>query len=140
MGNKKSGTSFEHEVAQLLSDMGFWVHRLQDNSNGQPFDIIAAKEDVCVAVECKVCEDGWFDLRRVEENQNMAFDMFLLKGNKNAFFAFKGKNGAVTFAPYVIMRNLIACNGKGFDTSLGLCKEVFECIVMGDKYASIHKQ
>ena len=44
MSNKSNGTDFEKEFAQKLSDHGFWVHRMQDNQNGEPFDVIAARD------------------------------------------------------------------------------------------------
>ncbi|WP_246241028.1 hypothetical protein [Anaerocolumna sedimenticola] len=44
LNNKKAGTDFEYEFIHTLSKYGFWVHKLQDNHNGQPFDVIAARQ------------------------------------------------------------------------------------------------
>lgn len=43
MSNKSAGTQFEREFAARLAAEGFWVHRFQDNKNGQPCDVIAAR-------------------------------------------------------------------------------------------------
>ena len=45
MSNKSNGTAFEREFAEMLSERGFWVHLLKNNSNGQPFDVIATKNN-----------------------------------------------------------------------------------------------
>lgn len=44
MSNKSSGNAFEHDLAQYMSRRGWWAHIFQDNRNGQPFDIVLAKE------------------------------------------------------------------------------------------------
>ena len=44
MSNKSAGTQFEREFASRLAAEGFWVHRFQDNKNGQPCDVIAARD------------------------------------------------------------------------------------------------
>ena len=43
MSNKSAGTMFEREFAGKLAKNRFWVHRFQDNKNGQPCDVIAEK-------------------------------------------------------------------------------------------------
>ena len=44
MSNKSSGNAFEHDLAQYMSRRGWWAHIFQDNRNGQPFDIVLAKD------------------------------------------------------------------------------------------------
>ncbi|WP_230398002.1 PDDEXK family nuclease [Novisyntrophococcus fermenticellae] len=87
MSNKSMGTAFEKEFAKLLSDFGFWVHRMQDNANGQPFDLIAAGNGRTYVFDCKNCEGNNFLFRRMEENQRNAMDLWLQCGNQNAMFA-----------------------------------------------------
>ena len=41
--NRKIGTGFEKELCLSLYGYGFWAHNLAQNSQGQPFDVIAAK-------------------------------------------------------------------------------------------------
>ena len=60
MSNKSIGTAFEREFAGLLAEKGFWVHRLQDNQNGQPFDIIAVKNGRAYAFDAKIVQDDPF--------------------------------------------------------------------------------
>ena len=77
MSNKSNGTAFEREFAQMLSERGFWVHLLKDNSNGQPFDVIGAMHDTPYAFDCKDCTGKNFELRRMEENQRNAMQLWL---------------------------------------------------------------
>ena len=57
MSNKSNGTAFEREFAQMLSEHGFWAHCLKDNQNGQPFDVIAARNGITYVFDCKDCQD-----------------------------------------------------------------------------------
>ena len=87
MSNKSAGTTFEKEFAELLAGKGFWVHRLQDNQNGQPFDIIAVKNGRAYAFDCKDCAGRSFPLSRIEENQRMAMERWEECGNGTGYFA-----------------------------------------------------
>ena len=87
MSNKSSGAKFEREFGSYLSNCGFWVHILQDNRNGQPFDIIAVKNGNAYAIDCKVCEGRRFYLNRMEPNQISAMRLWGECGNTNAVFA-----------------------------------------------------
>ena len=84
---KKKGTQFEKEFAVMLFNAGFWV-RL-DKGTAQTCDIIAGKNNVIYLFECKTCIKDYFDLNRIEDNQRMSRRMFKVKGNDNAYFAFK---------------------------------------------------
>lgn len=44
--NRKVGTGFERDLCLSLSGCGFWAHNLAQNSQGQPFDVIAARNGV----------------------------------------------------------------------------------------------
>jgi len=87
VSNKSNGTRFEHEFAEYLSDRGFWVHRIQDNKNGQPFDVIAAKDESVFVFDCKDCSNEVFLFSRMEENQRNAMKLWTECGNINAFYA-----------------------------------------------------
>lgn len=99
MSNKSSGTAFECDFAARLSGYGFWVHRLQDNRNGQPFDVIAARNGKAYAIDCKDCTDGIFRLSRMEENQLNAMRLWEETGNTEGLFAIRdARNGLVYMA------------------------------------------
>lgn len=79
--NKQKGTAFENEVVSRLRANGYWVHFLAPDSRGaQPFDIIAMKDGMAVVGDCKTCEDKYFRMSRLEENQIYAFDRWLACG------------------------------------------------------------
>lgn len=77
---------FEREFAGKLAKNRFWVHRFQDNKNGQPCDVIAARNGKTYLFDCKDCA-GAFQLSRVEENQYNAMYLFHLTGNSRGMFA-----------------------------------------------------
>lgn len=92
MNNKKLGNSFEHDFCLLAAKNGFWAHRLQDNKNGQPADVIMAMNNISIIVDCKVCENSTFPLSRMEENQINAMTLWNMRGNKHTYFALKIDN------------------------------------------------
>ena len=71
----------------LLFKNGFWAHLLQDNRNGQPFDVIAAKGGKTYVFDCKDCQTGIFPLSRIEENQWSAMKLWAETGNLPGMFA-----------------------------------------------------
>lgn len=107
MSNKSAGTAFEKEFAQLLSDHGFWVHRMQDNHNGQPFDIIAAQNGTAYGFDCKDCQRGVFDLCRIEENQILAMELWKQCGNGNIFLAVRMPASGIRMLAYDKAKEII---------------------------------
>lgn len=89
MSNKSKGTAFEKEFAQIFADRGFWVHCLRDNVNGQPFDLIAVRNDTAYAFDCKECQGSVFRLSRIEENQDNAMVLWAETGNRFSFFVLR---------------------------------------------------
>ena len=90
MNNKQLGTEFEREVCQVLMDNGWWVHFLSpDNSGAQPFDIIAVKDGLAIAVDAKTSSTHRFSIDRLEENQKLAFEKWLRCGNSMPQIAVK---------------------------------------------------
>lgn len=95
--NRKVGTSFERDLCLSLAGYGFWCHNLAQNSQGQPFDVMAARNGVCYPIDCKVCDKDLFRLERVEENQYCAMSLWRQTGNGNGWFALRLTNGEVWF-------------------------------------------
>ena len=70
---------------------------MAQNSQGQPFDVIAAKNGRTYPIDCKVCEKDVFRLERVEENQYSAMTLWRQTGNGEGWFALRMTNGEVWF-------------------------------------------
>lgn len=98
--NRKVGTSFERLLCLILSDRGFWAHNLAQNKQGQPFDVIAARNGKTYPIDCKVCEKDLFRLSRVEENQYSAMSLWRHTGNGTGWFALKLANEEVWFLSF----------------------------------------
>ena len=110
MNNKKLGTEFEREAVTLLSQKGYWVHFITPDSSGkQPFDIIASKDDKPLVADCKTSEKKWFSISRLEENQIMAFELWLKRGNTKAFILIK-YNEEIYQIPYRMLKGLQRIN------------------------------
>lgn len=101
MSNRKIGNSFEAELCEILSMYGFWCHNLAQNSAGQPADVIAVKNGRAYLIDCKVCSTGkGFDLRRMEENQDLAMELWNECGNGQGWFAMKLPNNEIFMLPH----------------------------------------
>ena len=101
--NRALGNSFESALAQILFDCGFWVHLLNQNKAGQPADLIAVRNKVAYLIDAKVCSDNEFPLKRVEENQELAMDMWEERGNGQGWFALK-LNDEVYMLPHILLK------------------------------------
>lgn len=104
MNNKKRGTAFEKEVVELLNDQGWWVHFISPDITGaQPFDIIAVKDDVSIAIDCKTSSRKHFGIGRLENNQIYAFEKWMSCGNTIPliFVKFSEK---ISIIPYEILK------------------------------------
>jgi Holliday junction resolvase len=89
MNNRKMGNSFEDELCNILSGYGFWVHNMAQKKSGQPADVIAVKNKVSYLIDAKVCSNNEFPFSRIEENQDLAMDMWKECGNGLGWFALK---------------------------------------------------
>ena len=87
--NKDIGNRFEEDLADALFGQGFWVHRLQQNSAGQPADIIAVKNRNPFLIDCKECSNDKFPLSRIESNQFLAMALWKESGNGEGWFALR---------------------------------------------------
>lgn len=85
--NKKLGNDFEQELCEILADAGYWVHNFANRKTGQPADIIAVKNGGAYLIDAKVCTYEVFLFRRIEDNQQLAMDMWLECGNIEPYFA-----------------------------------------------------
>ena len=91
--NRAIGNAFEQELCKRLFDNGFWSHNLKQDNAGQPADVIAVRNKVAYLIDCKNCSAKGFDLRRVEENQITAMDLWEECGNGQGWFALKINEG-----------------------------------------------
>ena len=133
MSNKKSGNQFETELCELLSAYGFWVHLLSQNSAGQPADVIAVKNGKAYLIDCKVCStDKGFALSRVEDNQELAMNLWRDCGNGSGWFAMKLPTDDIIMVPHFA---IIAYRNSGsnmtaaeiFETGKPIEKWVMKC-------------
>lgn len=84
MNNKKLGSEFERKVCDILKSAGYWVHFMTPDERGaQPFDVIAVRDGIAYAIECKTLASNqkYFPITRLEDNQIMAFEKWLECGN-----------------------------------------------------------
>ena len=96
MSNRAIGNGFESELCEILYHYGFWCKNLKQDSSGQPADVIAVRNKTAYLIDCKVCStDKGFDLRRVEENQELAMQVWGDCGNGQGWFAVKLPNNEV---------------------------------------------
>lgn len=107
MSNKSNGTAFEREFARMLAGHDFWVHCIRDNANGQPFDVIAARDGVTYVFDCKDCIQERFPLSRVEENQKTAMGHWWGCGNTEPMFAIRLPGQNIRIFSYSLMMDMV---------------------------------
>lgn len=118
--NRAVGNAFEQELCALLFDEGFWAHNLKQDNAGQPADVIAVRNKVAYLIDCKDCSAKGFDLRRVEDNQVTAMELWEECGNGQGWFALK-INGSVWMLPKVtVMAHANYQSTMSFE-------EIYEC-------------
>lgn len=108
--NRAVGNAFEKELCELLFEYGYWSHNLKQDNSGQPADVIAVRNKVAYLIDCKDCSYDAFDLRRVEENQITAMQLWDECGNGQGWFAVK-MDDEIYMLPYICVmayRNLRA--------------------------------
>ena len=87
--NRAVGNAFEQELCELLFGYGFWSHNLKQDNSGQPADVIAVRNKVAYLIDAQDCSSKGFDLRRVEDNQITAMQLWEECGNGQGWFALK---------------------------------------------------
>ncbi len=120
MVNSTNGHKFERELCQKLSEKGFWAHNIASRSEGQPADVIAAKNNTVILIDCKVCENDEFSFSRIEPNQETAMTLFDKCGNLLSYFALKMSNGDIYMISFTA---ILLCQGEG-----KLKKQDIECL------------
>lgn len=105
MSNKRIGMDFEQEVCDYLTEKGYWVHFIEPAPDGgQPFDIIAVKDSVALAIDCKTCAGNVIDEIRLEMNQILSFRKWLKCGNYMPLLACKYKDNEIVWVRYDDLR------------------------------------
>ena len=134
MANKKIGNDFEQELCEKLSEYGFCCHNMALNKSGQPADIIAVRNKQAYLIDAKVVSTSrGFALSRVEENQDLAMDLWSSRGNGQGWFAFKLPTNKIYMIPHVVVKGLmltqstVSCNdiayiGKTLEVWVKKCK------------------
>ena len=105
MNNILLGNAFEAEMCKELADAGYWVHFINPDKRGaQPFDIIAVKSDMPIAIDCKTSARRIFSFDRLEDNQKLAFDKWQrICANHHAIIAVKYKD-SILWVPYLALK------------------------------------
>lgn len=93
MKSHEIGKVTEFKTAQFFSDKGYWVYQCPKTENGQPADLIIAKNNIITLVEVKHCKNNRFTLNRIEPNQLTTYDFYKTKGNTNHKILIKFKKG-----------------------------------------------
>ena len=90
LNNKRRGMAFEREFCKFLADRGYWVHFISPAPNGaQPFDVIAVKNGIAYAIDCKTSASDRFSYSRLEQNQVLAFEKWIKCRNTEPMIAVK---------------------------------------------------
>ena len=132
MENRTVGIRFEQEMCNYLSKKGWWAHDMTQSASGQPADIICAKGNVAILIDCKVCANNRFPFSRVEPNQESAMKLWMDKGNTYVYFALKLNDDSVYMMSY-IRYNMFVQEGKSslneeVIRKLPLRKDIFPAI------------
>lgn len=104
--NRAVGNAFEQELCEKLFEYGFWSHNMTQNNSGQPADVIAVRNKVAHLIDAKDCSSKGFDLRRIEENQITAMQLWAECGNGQAWFALKVDDGVymLSYSSIMVLR------------------------------------
>lgn len=101
--NRAVGNAFETELCVKLFEHGFWSHNLKQDNAGQPADVIAVRNKVAYLIDCKDCSAKGFDLRRVEDNQITAMQLWKECGNGQGWFALR-VDGEIYMLPLILLQ------------------------------------
>lgn len=101
--NRAIGNAFEQELCELLSAYGFWAHNLKQDNSGQPADVIAVRNKIAYLIDCKDCSSKGFDLRRVEDNQITAMQLWDDCGNGQGWFALRVEDEVYMLPYFTVM-------------------------------------
>lgn len=103
--NRSKGNRFEVDFCNTLyRNYGYWVHRVTQNRDGQPADVIAIRQGKAHLIDCKVCDNNTFHLSRIEPNQETAMLGWEKRAGETAWFALKLKDDSVVMLSYDYLR------------------------------------
>ncbi len=125
--NRAVGNAFEQELCQLLFEEGFWAHNLKQDNAGQPADVIAVRNQTAYLIDCKDCSAKGFDLRRIEDNQVTAMQLWNECGNGQGWFAIK-VNDEIFMIPSFVMMDF-----ADYKSTLSF-EEIYECATPIEKW------
>lgn len=105
-----------------------WAHCLKDNQNGQPFDVIAAKEmELLMYLTARTAKAGSFRLSRIEENQHNAMSLWSSTGKPSVTLFAIRMQGMVILAPYRMLAIMMESGTKqATRIELMRCGRLFE--------------
>ena len=124
MNNKKIGTAFEREVCKRVAETGAWVHFLSPDEKGsQPFDIIAVRDGIACAIECKTLNSKAtkFPISRLEENQILAMEKWISCGNADPLIAvyWRGNIHVIEYSRLKREKSVDLFKWRGLDVKKG---------------------
>ena len=108
--NKRVGNKIEVEVANYLFQKKYWVHLLKQGVKGQPFDLIAVKNNKALMGDVKHCSQNRFDFKRIEPNQYTSMELALECGNTNIGFFLVGMCDEIKFIKRTNLKKLVLEN------------------------------
>ena len=110
--NRSIGNQFETEMCEILGQHGFWAHNMQQNSSGQPADIIAIRGAYHVLIDCKhIAGDKGFPFSQIRDNQREAMKMFQRRTGQFGYFALKLPDNTIWLVTLDRM-DILATRGK----------------------------
>lgn len=102
--NKKVGNHFETDLCEVLFAHGFWAHNMAQNKDGQPADLIAAKDGRAYLIDCKVCSGKrGFSLNRIEDNQELSMNLWSERGNGSGWFAIRIEGDEIYMISHTVL-------------------------------------
>lgn len=124
--NQKKGKTFEQEWIDYLYSHGMWVHYIQPaHDRSQPFDVIAVKDGVVYAFDCKTLKGKRFPLNRIEDNQQAAFESLNKQGIYNTYFVVKTEDNIAHVIPSQEAIPLKMLGVKSIDVTEGYYASVY---------------
>ena len=85
--NKTIGNEYEKKFTEYLQRNGYWCHIFSYNTNGQPCDVVAVRNNIAYLIDVKHCEENRFSFDKIQPNQITCFEYNLQCGNRNTGFA-----------------------------------------------------
>lgn len=101
--NKKLGNNAELALCAKLSANGWWVHRIAYDNGGQPFDIVASKDEKAMFVDVKHCVTKRFPMQSIRPNQLTAMELLKSCGTQDLVGFMVVHSGTFFFLKYSVV-------------------------------------